>query len=79
VIDDPALISQQRSHSPVSITAILAGQFDDPGSQDFFVIWNSFMIPLRGSWLTDYLTGSSFGDPQLLLQMSNASAAAVGA
>jgi hypothetical protein len=31
VVDDPALISQQGSHSAVSIATILAGQIDDPG------------------------------------------------
>ena len=60
MIDQPALIAQHRSHSAVTVPAVLTGQAYDLSSQDFFVIRNSFIISLGGSGLSDHPAGAPF-------------------
>ena len=47
VIDDPAFVSQQRGHSAITVASILAGQINDPGGQEIFIIGWAFMVSLR--------------------------------
>ncbi len=66
VIDQPALITQHRSHSAVAVPAVLTGQAYDLSSQDFFVIQYTLIISLCGSRLSDHPAGAPFGDMQSL-------------
>ncbi len=46
VIDDPTFVSQQGGHPTVAVAAILAGQFDDPCGQVFFIIRRTLVLSL---------------------------------
>ena len=60
VIDQPALIAQHGSHSPVAVPAVLTGQTHDRCSQDFFIIQYTLIISLGGSRLSDRPAGAPF-------------------
>ena len=46
VIDDPAFVSQQRGHSAITVASVLAGQINDPGGQEIFIIGWPFIVSL---------------------------------
>lgn len=66
VIDDPARRrSQKLSDLPVTVAAILAGEFDDVGDQPFFIISPRRRPPLRRSVLSEHTADPPLGQLQL--------------
>ena len=79
LVHRPAGSTQQRRDPAVSVAAILAGKFDDVGSQCCLVIGCRWGLSLRRSMLTQGSAGPSLGDAKLGRDVIHAGAAAGGA
>lgn len=79
VIHEPARIPQQRGDLAIAVTAVLAGQFDDIGSQPLFIVAAGRRLALRRAMLTERRTGAALGDVKFTSNMLDANASACGA
>src|SRR5438105_4578056 len=79
LVHPPTGAPQQRRDPAISVAAVLAGKFDDVGSQDCLVIRRRRDLPLRRSMLTQCSACPSLGDAKLGCDMIDAGAAPRGA
>ena len=56
----PALDAQQGRDPPIAIAAILTGQMDDRGGEQFFIIGDVRLIALRRARLAENTAGMTF-------------------
>ena len=76
LVHRPAGSAKQRRDPAIPVAAVLAGKFDDVGSQSCLVIGRRRNLPLRRSMLTQCPASSSLGDAKLGCHMIHARAAA---
>jgi len=65
----PACVAQERCHTPIAITTILARQLDNVCSQGFLIIGPARYFALRRSVLAQNAADAAFRDRQFLADM----------
>jgi len=79
VIGLPARVSQHSCNPAITVSPILAGQFDHIGDQPIFICLAPWDVSLGRSMLLEDATGPALGYGQMFTDMMDALAATCGA